>query len=107
MTQRLLADKIGVTNAQMHRYETGATRIATSRLIKIADTLGVPVTNLIRGLPSRSLAQVAVMSELPLGGDLAELTKAFSAIEDVGQRRALLQLARSMVRVNGIAYDPA
>lgn len=40
-TQKDLAQVVGVTGAQLHRYETGGTRIAASRLIAIAQALGV------------------------------------------------------------------
>jgi transcriptional regulator with XRE-family HTH domain len=43
MSQKELADEIGVTYQQMHKYEIGLNRMSVSRLHSIAIALGVPV----------------------------------------------------------------
>ncbi len=42
MSQEKLAEAIGVTFQQIHKYENGTNRIAVSTLWKIADALSVP-----------------------------------------------------------------
>ncbi len=50
MTQQQLGDMVGLKLQQIHRYETGATRINTSRMLDIAAALDVPVTFFFDGL---------------------------------------------------------
>ena len=50
LTQQMLADLIGVTYQQAHKYETGVNRIAAGRLYMIAQVLGVDVDYFFEGL---------------------------------------------------------
>ena len=50
ITRRDLADELGVSYQQINKYETGQDRIAVSRLITIANFLGMSVSSLIVGL---------------------------------------------------------
>lgn len=42
ITQQVLAERIGVTFQQVQKYETGANRVAASRLVAIARALDTP-----------------------------------------------------------------
>lgn len=88
-TQSRLAQRIGVTNAQMHRYETGATRITTTRLIAIAEALSVQIDELLgHDRPPPPTSEHEEQS--------ARLIRAFGAIRDARHRDMLLSLACSM-----------
>ena len=50
LTQQTLADLIGVTYQQAHKYENGVNRIAAGRLYIIARVLGVDVGYFFEGL---------------------------------------------------------
>ena len=50
MSQQTLGAAIGVTFQQVQKYETGGSRIATMRLLAIADALGRPITYFVRDL---------------------------------------------------------
>jgi transcriptional regulator with XRE-family HTH domain len=50
LTQQGLADLIGVTYQQAHKYENGVNRIAAGRLYTIAQVLGVDVGYFFEGL---------------------------------------------------------
>jgi transcriptional regulator with XRE-family HTH domain len=52
LTQQGLADLIGVTYQQAHKYENGVNRIAAGRLYTIAQVLGVEVGYFFEGLES-------------------------------------------------------
>jgi transcriptional regulator with XRE-family HTH domain len=52
LTQQTLADLIGVTYQQAHKYENGVNRIAAGRLYIIARVLGVEVGYFFEGLQS-------------------------------------------------------
>lgn len=100
MTQKELASAVGVTGAQLHRYETGATRVAASRMIAIAEALGVRPDVL---LESAAPEPVPVISaEASTGEDLLELIQLFSAIGDPKNRNAILAVARMMASTNPI-----
>lgn len=52
MTQHQLADACGVRFQQIQKYESGANRIAASRLWKIARAMQTPLSRFFEGLPS-------------------------------------------------------
>ncbi|MBC9179967.1 helix-turn-helix domain-containing protein [Pseudoroseomonas ludipueritiae] len=93
LTQKQVASMIGVTGAQLHRYETGATRITASRLIAIASALGVR--------PDTLLASAAQPEPIPpsppqSGDEMVELIQMFGSIADPRHRSALVAVARMM-----------
>jgi transcriptional regulator with XRE-family HTH domain len=98
-TQKQIATLIGVTGAQFHRYETGATRVAASRLIAIAAALGTRPEALM-GVPAPMLASPAP-SEGAATDDLVELVEAYGAISDPRRRLALITFARAVARGSG------
>jgi transcriptional regulator with XRE-family HTH domain len=52
LTQNQLAELIGVTHQQAHKYEKGINRIASGRLYDIAHSLGVDVDYFLLGMGS-------------------------------------------------------
>jgi transcriptional regulator with XRE-family HTH domain len=52
MSQAKLGDAIGLTFQQVQKYEKGANRISSSRLVQIANVLDVPPTFFFEGAPS-------------------------------------------------------
>ena len=93
LTQKQIASMIGVTGAQLHRYETGATRITASRLIAIANALGVRPDTLLA-----SAAQPEPVQPPPLhsSDEMVELIQMFGSIADPRHRSALVAVARMM-----------
>ncbi|MDB5415470.1 MAG: transcriptional regulator, Cro/CI family [Rubritepida sp.] len=93
-TQKQVAGTIGVTGAQLHRYERGTTRIAESRLIAIAAALDVPPEMLV----GSSSPQPPTAERLDSGGadGLVELVEIYAAIRDTRRRKALLCFARTL-----------
>ena len=99
ITQKELAAVVGVTGAQLHRYETAVTRISASRLLTIAQALHVPVETLLgREHPSR--IEVAPSPAPPPAAstsspqDILEVVELFAAIEDARSRTAILSIMR-------------
>jgi transcriptional regulator with XRE-family HTH domain len=70
LTQQQLAQLIGVTYQQAHKYEKGINRMAASRLHKAAQVLGVDVGYFFEGLhgaeesPSEATPQQRLLLEL-------------------------------------------
>ena len=52
LTQHQMADLIGVTYQQAHKYEKGINRVAAGRLYSIARALGVDVSYFYEGVQS-------------------------------------------------------
>jgi DNA-binding XRE family transcriptional regulator len=52
LTQQQMAELIGVTYQQAHKYEKGINRVASGRLYNIAQALGVDVGYFFEGLES-------------------------------------------------------
>src|SRR5579863_3035891 len=50
LTQQQLADLIGVTYQQAHKYERGINRVSAGRLFEVARVLSVPVSYFFEGL---------------------------------------------------------
>jgi transcriptional regulator with XRE-family HTH domain len=88
-----IADAIGVTYQQAHKYEKGANRIAASRLPIIAQALGVEVSYFFEGL-----SQLEAPKPTPQQRMLLELARSFQALQSRRQQAALCELARAMVK---------
>lgn len=75
LSQGKLAQMVGVTHQQLHKYERGLNRVSASRLQQIADALGTTVGALFDGLgmalsPSTeglrlAMQTSALMQEMP------------------------------------------
>ena len=88
-TQQQLADLIGVTYQQAHKYERGINRISAGRLFEIAHVLSVPVNHFFEGLSEEEGRQVSSRERMCL-----ELARNFAQIPNERHQEALSQLAR-------------
>ncbi|WP_120637076.1 helix-turn-helix domain-containing protein [Teichococcus wenyumeiae] len=93
LTQKQVAERIGVTGAQFHRYETGATRIATSRLLLIATAIGVRPDIFLSAAAAPGPRQPDTEHQ---GQEIAELLQIFMTIADPQHRDTLVALAKMM-----------
>ena len=92
LTQQQLAEMIGVTYQQAHKYERGINRVSAGRLWEIAQVLGVGVSHFFEGLEGNTEPEVAPRQRMCL-----ELARNFSLIPDERHQEALSQLARALV----------
>ena len=90
LTQQQLAEKVGITYQQAHKYETGANRISVGRLYRLAQALEVEPAYFFQGLgaggPTRPTSRQRQM---------LELTRSFAALSRP-QQEALCELARAL-----------
>jgi len=90
LSQQQLAQMIGVTYQQAHKYERGLNRISAGRLFEIAQVLGVPVSWFFEGL-----AGEVVPAEMTHGQRMSlELARNFATIKNEKHKEALSQMAR-------------
>src|SRR5881227_4137366 len=76
LTQQQMAELIGVTYQQAHKYEKGINRIAAGRLYTIAQALGVEVSFFYDGLG----AEAGAFAPTAQQRRLLELSRSFSGI---------------------------
>lgn len=90
LSQQQMANLIGVTYQQAHKYERGINRISAGRLFEIARVLRVPVSYFFEGLDGNaSDDDLSVRQRMCL-----ELARNFTQIPNERHREALSQLAR-------------
>jgi transcriptional regulator with XRE-family HTH domain len=93
-TQQQLADLIGVTYQQAHKYERGINRVSAGRLYEIAHVLSVPVNYFFEGLDGDATRAVSSRERMCL-----ELARNFAQIPNERHQEALSQLARVLAAV--------
>ena len=106
ITQKELAAMVGVTGAQLHRYEMGTTRVAASRLISIAEALGVNADTLMGAATGHEPSPMS----LALGDgqdDIIELINIFCSIREPKNRSAIIAVARMLGSRTTPTQEPA
>jgi transcriptional regulator with XRE-family HTH domain len=91
LTQQQLADLIGVTYQQAHKYERGINRVSAGRLFEIAQVLSVPVSYFFDGLAEDGGRGITPRERMCL-----ELARNFAQIPNERHQEALSQLARAL-----------
>jgi transcriptional regulator with XRE-family HTH domain len=89
LTQQQLADLIGVTYQQAHKYERAINRVSAGRLFEIALVLSVPVSYFFDGLQQDGDRGASPRERMCL-----ELARNFAQIPNERHQEALSQLAR-------------
>jgi transcriptional regulator with XRE-family HTH domain len=91
LTQQQMAELIGVTYQQAHKYEKGINRVASGRLYNIARALGVEVGYFYEGLQTAGGFIPAPSQRM-----LLDLARNFLNIPDPKHREAVAKLARAL-----------
>ena len=95
LSQQQMADMIGVTYQQAHKYERGINRISAGRLYEIAQVLRVPVGYFFEGLGGDEGGKLPQRQRMCL-----EVARNFALIENEHHQEALSQMARSLALKN-------
>lgn len=91
LTQQQMAELIGVTYQQAHKYEKGINRIAAGRLYSVAQALGVDVSWFFEGLTGAASFRPSAQQRM-----LLDLARNFVAIQNRKHQEALCNMARAM-----------
>lgn len=90
-TQQQMANLIGVTYQQAHKYERGINRISAGRLYSIASALNVPINYFFENLSATHTEETSSRQRMCL-----EMARNFSHIENERHQDALSHLARAL-----------
>ncbi len=92
LSQSQLADRLGVTFQQVQKYEKGTNRIGSSRLVRIAEILGLPVTALFDGIENAAPSGRAAPLLLIADRRSLRLAQAFAVIGEPTIRLSIVEL---------------
>jgi transcriptional regulator with XRE-family HTH domain len=91
LSQQQMAEQIGVTYQQAHKYEKGINRVAAGHLYNIAQALGVDVGYFFEDLYSEKAFRATPQQRMML-----ELARNFNAIPSRRHQEELVSLARAL-----------
>jgi transcriptional regulator with XRE-family HTH domain len=91
LTQQQLAELIGVTYQQAHKYERGVNRVSAGRLFQIAKVLSVPMSYFYEGVGEGEPQPITPRERMVL-----EIARNFTGISNERHQEALSQLARAL-----------
>jgi transcriptional regulator with XRE-family HTH domain len=91
LTQQQMAELIGVTFQQAHKYEKGINRIASGRLYNVAQALGVDVGYFFEGMGRDDAFKATPKQRM-----LLELARNFISIPIRKHQDAICALARAL-----------
>src|SRR5918996_212830 len=91
LTQQQMAELIGVTYQQAHKYEKGINRVAAARLYEVARVLGVEPGYFYEGVQSGGGVVPSPSQRM-----LLDLARSFLNIPDPKHREAVAKLARAL-----------
>jgi len=91
LTQQQLAEMIGITYQQAHKYERGINRVSAGRLFEIARALSAPITYFYEGLGEEGPRQIMPHQRMQL-----EIARNFGEIRNEKHQEAVSQLARAL-----------
>jgi transcriptional regulator with XRE-family HTH domain len=94
LTQQQMAELIGVTYQQAHKYETGINRISAGRLYQIAQALGVEISYFFEEVDPEKRNRPKPSEMMPQQRMLLELARNFAGIGNRKHQDALCNLAR-------------
>jgi transcriptional regulator with XRE-family HTH domain len=104
MTLKQVAELVGVTYRQVHKYETGIDRISAGLLHRTAQALGVKVGYFFADMDPEGRDQAGPAAARGQRRRIVELVRHVATISDRRHREALCRLARDLAALG--AGDP-
>ncbi len=100
ISQTELGNAIGVTFQQVQKYENGVNRVSSSRLVKIAKTLNVPISSFFDNSATSADGPVSgpMVTDLLITPYAVQMLKAFSRLPSDTLRRNIVALTESIAK---------
>ena len=94
MSQKDLADRLGVSFQQVQKYEKGANRVGAGRLPQIAGIFGIPISALFEANANTLPGEAAGAAPVTLIADKSalRLLTSFARLKNRGIRHSLIEL---------------
>lgn len=104
MSQEKLGEQLGITFQQVQKYEKGTNRVGSSRLYRISQILGVPVSFFFEDIPGQIAGDSGFQEtqseryvvDFISSAEGLQLNKAFLRISDARVRRKVVELVQAM-----------
>jgi transcriptional regulator with XRE-family HTH domain len=97
MSQAELGASLGVTFQQVQKYESGANRVGSARLVEIARVLEVPILKFFGEKKAKGERGVKkTVTDLLSESYAVEMLQAFAKIKNVDVRRKIVKLAAAI-----------
>ncbi|RMB04695.1 helix-turn-helix domain-containing protein [Eilatimonas milleporae] len=100
LSQSALAGAAGVSFQQVQKYETGANKIAPSKLLRLALALGIQPADFFNGLDDGMNALETAAADP--SGDCARLLYAFARIPEPHIRESFVAFVKAMAEREGV-----
>lgn len=100
LTQQQMAELIGVTYQQAHKYETGINRISAGRLYQIAHALGVEIGYFFDDIEPDRQNKPKSSEMMPQQRMLLELARNFAGINNRKHQDAICSLAKVLANAD-------
>ncbi len=105
MNQSAIAEALGLTFQQVQKYERGANRISASRLWRLTQVLGVPVSFFFDDMPEDQAGPAPYGNgqepDALLNRETLELVRAYHRITDHKARHQILKMVKALAKMGG------
>lgn len=96
LTQQELAEMIGITPQQAHKYEKGLCQISSGRLYQIAQALGVEVSHFFESVDPEGTVKPVLGEFMQRQRTLQGLVRIFTSLTIREHQVAICHMARSL-----------
>jgi transcriptional regulator with XRE-family HTH domain len=105
LSQEQLGDQLGLTSQQVQKYEKGTNRVRAGRLQRIADILGIPVSDFFTSHSQGGVAPSELFRLLDTAAAL-RLLRAYSRIHEPKLQQAITRLVERIAAHSDRARHP-
>jgi transcriptional regulator with XRE-family HTH domain len=95
LSRQQLAESIGVTHQQLHKYEKGTNRLSVGRLVMIAQALSKDISYFYDGLDASDTEETVTKHQRMC----IEVSRNFMKIESADHQNAINALVKSLSKI--------
>ncbi|MBI1275227.1 helix-turn-helix domain-containing protein [bacterium] len=99
-SQKQLAEVIGITYQQLHKYEGGVNRISAGTLADLCQKLNIPISYMFEGILPVSLQEGNYQERSAM-----LMMREYMAIPDPSKRELVCQLVRTLAQSPAMTYS--